>query len=155
MGMQITNLSEVEHMFRLVDKEVNEETRRVFKEYVTKIHKTAREFAPVDEYRLERAIKVEPMRSNQYSMKAIISVGGVIDGRLVDEYATIVHEYQWHKRGPKTRAKSNRAGPRYMTRAVKEHEKDMIRELGAAMSKGISRAVSRSGVNRKKRRRSR
>ena len=155
MGMRITNLASVEHMFRLVDKEVNDETRRVFKEYVTLIRDTAREFAPVDEHRLERAIHFDPIRSNQYSMKAVIEVSGLVDGRVVDTYATIVHEYEWHRRGPKTRAKSNRAGPRYLTRAMREHEKDMIKALGDAMGKAIKRSVARSGVNRTRRGRAR
>ena len=155
MGMKITNLAEVTHMFQMVDREVNSQTREVFKEYVDKICETAKEFAPVDEHRLERAIHVQPIRSNQYSMKAIIDVSGTIDGRDVSRYATIVHEYEWHRRGPKTRAKSNRAGPRYLTRAMREHEKEMIRALGVAMGKAINRSVARSGVNRRKRSRSR
>lgn len=150
-GLKITNLAEVMTMFQLVDRGVNRGARDILKHYTEEIQKTARYFAPVDQYRLEKAIKILPYKGNQYMLRAVIHVSGVVNGRSVDEYATIVHEYQWHKRGPLTRMKGPQAGPRYLARAVEKHKKELFEALKESMRKEISRAVARSGVNRIKR----
>lgn len=153
MGMQVTNLAEVTNFFQLTDHYVNAEARKVFKTGIQSIIDSAKSFAPVDEHRLEKAIHALPFQGNQYMLRVVIDVGGVIAGRSVDEYAAIVHEYPWSKRGPLTRLKGPRAGPRYMVRAVEEHRKKLALDIGKAMNKGISRAQATSGVNIKKRRR--
>lgn len=150
--MRITNLSQVKLMFDLLARDVPKEARTTFKMGVEQIVQTAIDFAPVDEYRLEKAIKALPFRGNQYTLKAVIDVSGFINGRDVSTYATIVHEYPWSKRGPKTRAKSPRAGPRYLMRAVEAHKKELIAELGSTTAKAVDTAVRRSGVNRRRRR---
>lgn len=152
MGMKITNLSEVTTMFHLIEREVPAEARRVLKWYAEEIVKTAKWYAPVDEYRLIRAIKLLPSQGNQYSLRMVIDVGGVIDGRSVDTYAAIVHEYPWSKRGPRTRAKGPQAGPRYLVRAVDKHKAKLVADLHVAMGTGLSHAVARSGVNAKRKR---
>lgn len=153
MGMEITNLSEVIMAFKLTDKLVTAEARAVLVNGAKAIKQTARSYAPVDQHRIEKAIKLLPSQGNQYSLRVTIAVTGVVDGRLVDHYASIVHEYPWHKRGPLTRLKGPKAGPRYLTRAVTAHKKEIIEELKAAMNQGVRTAIQRSGVNTKKRRR--
>jgi hypothetical protein len=151
MGFQITNISKVERMFELVGTRVPQEARNVVKFYAQEIVKTAKWYAPVDEYRLTRAIKLLPSRGNAYSLRMTIVVSGVIDGRSVDSYAARVHSYPWYKRGPRTRAKGPQAGPRYLSRAMEDHKKKMIAALEKAMQKGIQDAVRSSGVNAKTR----
>lgn len=153
MGMKITNQTEVITMFRMVDKNVTREAREVMHRYADQIRDTARAFAPVLEHRIEKAIKVLPSQGNQYSLRLVIAVTGTVDGRSVDTYAAIVHEYPWSKRGVYTRLKGPQAGPRYLARAVEKHKKDLMVELRAAMSKGIGQSIARSGVNKNKRRR--
>lgn len=149
--MKVTNLSEVTTMFNLMDKVVPEAAREVLKQGAEKIKDTARAFAPVDEGRLEKAIHILPYQGNQFMLRIVIDVSGVVDGRDVSEYAAIVHEYPWSKRGPLTRVKGPRAGPKYMVRAVEEHRAKLIRELQAAMQTGINQAIDRSRVNSKAR----
>ena len=150
MGLKITNMTEVMTMFRLADMEVTKEARDVVKQYAEIIRETTRAFAPVDEHRLEKAIKVLPSKGNRHYLQVTIGVGGVVNGRDVSEYAAIVHEYPWEKRGPLTRMKGPRAGPRYLRRAVEHHRKDLQRDLKIAVAAGMTKAVGRSGVNKKK-----
>lgn len=139
-------------MFELTDRYVNAEVREAFKHGVERMRDQAIRNAPVDEHRLEDAIHLRPYAGNQYFVRAILDVSGSVRGRDVSAYATIVHEYPWSKRGPKTRAKGREAGPRYLTRAVSKHQKQMLDEIGDAMSAAIGRSVRHSGVNVRKRR---
>lgn len=152
MGMRITNLSEVVTAFKLVDQEVNDEARATMKKFAEQIRQDARRFAPVDEHRIEKAIKVLPAQGNQYSLRLVVAVTGYVNGRSVDTYAAIVHEYPWSKRGPYTKLKGPQAGPRYLLRAVEKNKKGLQQELAAAMNRGISQGIRRSGVNNKRRR---
>lgn len=143
-------------MFELMGRDIPAEARKVMTEQAKDIVKTAKWYAPVDKYRLTRAIKLLPAQGNQYSLRLTIVVKGTVEGRSVDKYAVWVHEYPWSKRGPLTRAKGPQAGPRYIKRAVDDHKRDLIKELEAAMARGIKQAVQSSGVNSgKKRSRSR
>lgn len=153
MGIKITNLTEVVMAFDLIDRNVNRECRDAMVAVVKKIVQDTKRFAPVDKHRLEKAVKLLPSRGNQYSLHMTIAVEGTVNGRDVDEYAAIVHEYPWNKRGPLTRMKGPKAGPRYLTRAVEKNKKEMMEALAAAMNTGIAKGISRSNVNRKKRRR--
>lgn len=153
MGFKITNQTEVITAFKLVDKTVTDKTRQVMKDYAELIKDQAIKNAPVLEHRIEQAIKLLPSQGNQYSLRMTIAVTGSVDGRSVDTYAAIVHEYPWSKRGPGTRAKGPQAGPRYLARAVEKYKADLMRDLRNAMAQGVSQAVKRSGVNNKKRRR--
>ncbi|WEU67485.1 hypothetical protein [Xanthomonas phage JGB6] len=153
MGIKITNMTEVVTMFQLTEKRVTEEARSVLRRYAEKVKNDAVAFAPVDEHNLEKAIKVLPSQGNQYTLRMTIAVGGVVGGRNVDEYAAIVHEYQWSKRGPYTRLKGPKAGPRYLKRAVEANEKGLKADLAKAMQKGIDTAIRQSGVNKRARRR--
>lgn len=148
MGMKVINLGEVLTALKLTDRHVTEETRTVLRQGAELIKQTARQYAPVDEHRIEKAIKVLPAQGNQYSLQLTIAVTGTVDGRSVDTYAAIVHEYQWHKRGPLTKVKGPKAGPRYLKRAVDHRKKEVIKALEAAVRKGISTGIDRSGVNR-------
>lgn len=139
-------------MFSLMGRVVPHEARETLKYHAKEIVKTAKAYAPVDEYRLVKAIKLLPMQGNQYSLRLVIDVGGTINGRSVDTYAAIVHEYPWHKRGPLTRMKGPKAGPRYLVRAVDAHKAKLVSELNKAMAAGISKSVTRSGVNAKAKR---
>lgn len=150
MGMKITNLAEVTTMFNLMANEVPEAAREVLKKGAKEIRDTAKAYAPVDEHRLEKAIHILPYQGNQYMLRVTIDVGGVINGRSVDEYAAIVHEYTWSKRGPLTRLKGPKAGPRYLVRAVEAHRIALVKDLQATMAHGIAKSVARSGVNRKR-----
>lgn len=147
MAMKIKNLSRVVTMFNLVERKVTDEARTVMRDYAEQIRDTARDYAPVLEHRIEKAIKILPAQGNQYMLRLTIAVTGTVAGRVVDSYAAIVHEYPWQKRGVFTRLKGPQAGPRYLKRAVELHKKDMIRDLKAAMQKGISRGIAQSGVN--------
>lgn len=153
MGMKITNLTEVVTMFKLVDKNVNQKTRDVMHAGAERIKQMAIVNAPIDEGNLEKAIKVKPSQGNQYSLKIVIAVEGIVGGRNVEEYAAIVHEYTWDKRGPLTRAKGPKAGPRYLFRAVRDGKQQLMRELAEATNKGIQSGIASSGVNAKSRRR--
>jgi hypothetical protein len=155
MGMRVTNLGEVKLMFSMMDREIPARAREVLKQGAQDIRKTAIAFAPVDLHNLEGAIHVLPYRGNQYMFRAVIDVSGVVGGRDVSVYATIVHEYPWSKRGPKTRAKSPRAGPRYLGRAVEANQARINKELRVAMATGIASSIARSGVNKPRARRSR
>lgn len=152
MGMRVTNITEVIQAFQLTDRLVNQEARDVLKRGALNIKTTAREFAPVLEHRIEKAIKILPSQGNQYSLRITIAVTGNINGKVVDSYAAEVHEYPWHRRGVFTRLKGPKAGPRYLSRAVEARKKEILDGLAAAMNTGISQAISKSGVNRKKRR---
>jgi hypothetical protein len=153
MAFKITNLTEVITALQLTDREVNDQARAVLREAAVKIRDTARQYAPVDEHRLEKAIQILPSQGNQYTLRVTIAVTGAVDGRIVDTYAAIVHEYPWTKRGPLTKVKGPKAGPRYLARAMRDNEKWVIKKLSEAMGRGINRAISRSGVNNKRRRR--
>lgn len=149
MAMRIKNLGKVKTMFKLVEQKVTDEARTVMRDYAEQIRDTARAYAPVLEHRIEKAIKILPAQGNQYMLRLTIAVTGTVDGRVVDKYAAIVHEYPWEKRGVFTRLKGPQAGPRYLKRAVELHKKDLIRDLGEAMRKGVSQGIARSGVNNK------
>lgn len=149
MAMRIKNLGKVKTMFRLVEQKVTDEARVVMRTYAEQIRDTARAYAPVLEHRIEKAIKILPAQGNQYMLRLTIAVTGTVDGRVVDKYAAIVHEYPWEKRGVFTRLKGPQAGPRYLKRAVELHRKDLIRDLNKAMQKGVSQGIARSGVNSK------
>lgn len=153
MGMKITNLTEVVMAFKLTDEMVNSETREVLKAAAKQIRDDARRFAPVLHHRIERAIKVLPAQGNQYSLRLVVAVTGNIGGKSVDSYAAIVHEYEWHKRGPYTRLKGPQAGPRYLARAVEKNKRQLTQDLQAAMNRGISMAMQKSGVNSRRKRR--
>ena len=152
-GMQIVNMPQLTRMFELMDKNVTTEAREALKAGVVKIHRQAIKNAPVDEYRLVHAIKIEPYTANKWFLRGHITVGGVVAGRDVSQYAMIVHEYPWEKRGPKTRAKGPMAGPRYLARAVKEYRAEILRNVENAMKKGVESAVRQSGANVKRSRR--
>lgn len=153
MGLKITNETKVITTFRLIDKEVSSSARDVMREYAMKIRDTARDFAPVLEHRIEKAIKILPSQGNQYSLRLTVAVEGVVKGRDVTTYAAIVHEYPWEKRGVFTRLKGPQAGPRYLKRAVDLHRKDLTRDLQAAMGGAIAKAIRKGGTNNSKRRR--
>ena len=152
MGLRITNLSEVSIMFDMMDRNIPRQAREVLKSGAQTIVDQAIAFAPVDKHNLEKAIKLLPFQGNQYSLRIVIDVGGFVGGRNVDEYAAIVHEYPWSKRGPLTRVKSPSAGPRYLTRAFEKHRGKVKKDLQDSMAAEISKSIHRSGVNRSKRR---
>lgn len=149
MGMKIKNLGKVKTMFNLVERKVTDEARTVMRDYAEQIRDTARDYAPVLEHRIEKAIKILPAQGNQYMLRLTIAVTGTVAGRVVDTYAAIVHEYPWEKRGVFTRLKGPQAGPRYLKRAVELHRKDLVRDLKKAMQSGINKGIAQSGVNSK------
>lgn len=155
MGMRITNMTEVVYALQLTDRLVNDQAREVMKQGAEKIKNDARHFAPVEFHGIEKALKLLPSQGNRYSLRMTVAVTGVVNGRNIDEYAAIVHEYAWHKRGPLTRLKGPQAGPRYLVRAVNKNKKTILDGLEKAMSSGISTAIARSGVNKPRKRRKR
>ena len=80
MGFKITNLTEVSTMFRLLDREVPALARATLVDGAKKIRNTAISFAPVDKHNLEKAIHLLPFQGNQYSLRIIIDVGGIVGG---------------------------------------------------------------------------
>lgn len=155
MGFKIVNQTKVITTFKLIDAEVSQAARDVIREYAGRIRDTARDYAPVLEHRIEKAIKILPSQGNKYSLRMTVAVEGVIKGRDVTSYAAIVHEYSWQKRGPLTRIKGPQAGPRYLKRAVEAHRKDLTRDLEQAMGKAINKAVRKGGTSKKQKRRRR
>lgn len=154
MGLRIKNKREVVLALQYVDKEVNHETRKAFMEAAELVKKTTVEYAPIDEGNLEESVRIVRFGgNNQYRMRLTIAVGGMMNGRNVSEYAAYVHEYTWDMRGPLTKAKGPKAGPRYLFRAMRDQEKEVQKILEAAMKKGIAKGISKSGVNAPKRRR--
>jgi hypothetical protein len=146
MSMRIENLEEVIAMFKYMDNNINQDTRTALKVGVKSIAQLAKHYAPVDEGRLEMAIKAK-FSGNGSQSSGIISVEGVVDGRDVSEYAAIVHEYEWRKRGPLTRVKGPKAGPRYLSRAIRDGKKQLFDEIEEAVGRNVRNGVRYSGVN--------
>lgn len=144
------DLKPFEAFLRLMDKNVNKDAREALKTAAKRIALDARHNSPVLHYRLENTIKMQPVVANQFHMRIKITVGGMYNGVNVSKYAVRVHEMAWENRGPLTRAKGPKAGPRYLTRAIRDNQKDTIAAVEAAMGTAIKDAARTSGVSRKR-----
>lgn len=135
---------------KVMDRNVNKDAREALKHEAKEIVGTARWYAPRLKWNLERTIKLAPIVANQFSMRITITVGGSIGGVDVTKYAAMVHEFPWEKRGPITRSKGPQAGPRYLSRALRDHKNATIQAIGDATAKAIKDAARQTGVNRRR-----
>lgn len=122
-----------------------------------KVAEKARDYAPVDEGNLEKAIKVRDTAGGrnalgQFTRKGVevyVDQDMPVPGRpdkTVGDYAYEVHEHMEPaggpmKRGPKSEAKDggrNLVGGGYMTRAADDAEKEVLAAVAAAVRLAIT-----------------
>lgn len=102
--------------------------------------------APVDTGELEAAHKVVINRNQTNKAHYNITVGGVVNGVNVDEYAQIIHDgIGWWKLGPKSIEKQGRVpvlvGQDFLRRAIRDNEAKLINAVHMAAYKGAQKYV--------------
>jgi hypothetical protein len=117
MAMKFINLAQVLADLETSRKAVVATAREAIKAGAQVIEQQAIRNAPIDQGELEQSIELAVKRAvspGVYEVEVFVSARAA-------EYAWIVHEYSWQRRGPKTKAKGPAAGPRYMARAFEKH----------------------------------
>lgn len=74
------------------DTSTRRDAKAVLRSTAKEIMKASQQMAPLDEGDLEEAHRIDTVRLNEDFIELEISVGGIVNGVDVDEYATIMHE---------------------------------------------------------------
>lgn len=90
--IKVTGLDKVVVQLRRVHHTVMRRVKATMQEAAGNMKEMAKDFAPVDKYRLEESIDVRPGRDERRYTQWTMTMGGVIDGVDVDQYATLMHE---------------------------------------------------------------
>jgi hypothetical protein len=111
--------------------------RRAMRKGAKDIAALARLYAPVKFPRLELGIKAARPVDDGKRYRIRVEVGGVVKRRDISTYALTVHEYDMHRRGPATREKGPKAGPKYLKRAfddlLPDIKQQILKELASAI----------------------
>lgn len=139
-GMRIINIAEVLNALTTARDSVVASARRAMIKGSEIIEDQIIKNSPIDTGELETSIE---MKLDKAIGPGIYRFNiGVSD--KASKYAWIVHEYPWHKRGPKTKAKGPQAGPRYVARAFEKHYKTVRLLVEDAIIKTIERQNRRA-----------
>lgn len=136
MGLKVHGISQVSRRLKLAGKKIPIAAYEEMVLGAMEIQDLAREFAPVDEGNLEKAIKV---REEKNSLSVSVYVDGRVRekrGRKVARYATIMHESVYDL-GTRSQAKADATGKevgrKYLERAFAELENELTRAVEAAL----------------------
>lgn len=141
MAMRIKGVQATMSTLSEISRRSTTDARTEIKLGAEEIQKRAQVYAPVDLHNLEKAITVSRPIDTGRQFKVDIRVGGIVNGRNVDEYALIMHEWsgRW---GAGTKAKQASlgvlVGPKYLERAARELFPIIQRRVSAALNKIIA-----------------
>lgn len=153
MGAQLKGLANLEYALKTLTLDLHGKTKLITRKSAELISEIGREYAPVDEHRLEDAFRVKFAETGYRQFRARVYLAPTIRGRYILKYARVVHEYPWERRGPKTRKKGAKAGPGYMRRAFRDARPlilDMYaKQLATTAKRAAAKGRARSPRTRK------
>lgn len=170
MAMSIKGIDATLSTFREIDRRFTEAAGDVLEEGAKDISEWARKFAPIDKGHLVKSIRAQRVK-DPYSTKWRIKVGGVIAGRDVSAYASLVHERMRITHGEPTRRKGEKGdgfnpgwrsqkkarelgvpvGKKFLQRAYDMHVKSIEKALREALRRETARFSRRNRSNRRSR----
>lgn len=146
MGLKVIGLSSVRSRLIRTESKTNKASLRVFRAGAAQILKRAKEYAPVDEGDLENSLEKIENRTGSHR-RTNIQIG-VNPNKLGDGYSVYGFRYDVRQhedtslgRGPKSQEKAERigknVGPKYLSRALKDFEKDVDESIKKAVRDAI------------------
>lgn len=141
ISMYSVNNEKVVVELHSLGERVVENARKTMHASARRIVKEAQLNAPVDQHNLEKSIHIEKSYGERGRLEITVVAGGTVDGRDVDEYATIMHE-SIYALGPKSQEKQNAhperiIGPKFLERAADKEEETLRSKMVAAIRRVI------------------
>lgn len=147
MGMKVFGVNTVATRLENQHKKTNPKALAAMREGAKEIADLAKKQAPVDQHNLENAIITQEDRlgfNNRVRISIFVDEGRGVAGRpgkKIGDYARRMHEGVY-KLGDKSRAKQDsnpsvRVGRKFLTRAIDELEKKIIKSVMQAVKSSL------------------
>lgn len=143
VSMRAVNAEKVVVELHSLGERVVDNARKTMHASARRIVQEAKLNAPVDEHNLEESIHIERSYGERGRLEITVVAGGNVNGRNVDEYATLMHEGSYEL-GDKSKAKQAAnpdriVGPKFLERAAETEEETLAQKMIGAIRRVIPR----------------